>query len=772
MTQTIETAEVAADRSTEGAPTPPGALARTIAWARRVGLERKLAIAFLVGGVASGTVTLMAMTGNFPIAADPWSLLLLLNLDLVLLLGLGALVARRLVILWVARKQGLAGSQLHTRLVALFSLIAVTPTIVVAVFSVLLFDFGLQGWFSDRVRTAVEASSAVARAYLEEHKNNIRSDALAISQDLDRLGVSLALNPSRFSRVLANQVGVRSLTEAIVFDRSGRVVGRAGYTLLLDFDPEVPDWALRRADQGEVVVLTADTDDRVRALLRLQGFTDSYLFVGRLVDPQVLAHIDRTKNAAQLYQELEGKRSDLQITFALIFAVVALLLLLAAVWVGLAFANQLARPISQLIDAAERVGAGDLRVRLQEYDGAAEIGSLARAFNSMTGELGSQRHELLEANRELDNRTRFIEAVLGGVSAGIVGMDRHGEITLLNLSACKLLSLEADALIGKTLYEALPEMAELLKTATRRPQRLAENMVKLNRDGQTERHFLVRIAAELDETGIIGFVATFDDVTELLSAQRKAAWADVARRIAHEIKNPLTPIQLSAERLKRKYMDEITSDPATFKTCTDIIVRQVGDIGRMVDEFSSFARMPAPVIAEENLVELLRQALFLQRNAHPDITFTVDAPDESLTVACDREQFGRALTNLFQNACDAIDRRPAQANGELPPGMVTARVIQEGHNHVVEIGDNGVGLPVSERNRLTEPYVTTREEGTGLGLAIVKKIMEDHGGNLRLSDQPGGGALASLILPRTAAPSGRTPAPDAGSDPKVASHGA
>ncbi len=770
MTQTIETAERTSERAAKETPETPGILARLVAWAHRSGLERKLAIAFLAGGAVSGTATLMAMTGNFAVAADPRSLLLLLNLDLILLLGLGALVARRLVILWAERKKGLAGSQLHTRLVALFSLVAVTPTVVVVVFSFLLFDFGLQGWFSERVRTAIEASTAVARSYLEEHKNTIRSDALAISQDLNRLGVSLALNPARFSRVLANQVGERSLTEATVFDRSGRVIGRAGYSLMLDFDPEVPDWAMNRANAGEVVVLTTDADDRVRALLRLQGFTNTYLFVGRLVDPQVLAHIDRTNNAALLYQELEGKRSDLQITFALIFAVVALLVLLAAVWVGLAFANQLSRPIAQLIDASARVGAGDLNVRLQDFDGAAEVGSLARAFNSMTGELGSQRHELLETNRELDNRTRFIEAVLGGVSAGVIGMDSRGEITLLNISACKLLSIEADSLIGKTLDDALPEMARLLKNAARRPGRVAENTVKLNRDGGSERHFLVRIVAEYDETAIIGFVATFDDVTELLSAQRKAAWADVARRIAHEIKNPLTPIQLSAERLKRKYLDEIKSDPKTFQTCTDIIIRQVGDIGRMVDEFSSFARMPAPVIAEENLQDMLDQALFLQRSAHPEIAFTVEAPSDAFTLACDREQFGRAITNLLQNACDAIGRRPAPASGVMPPGVVTIRIAQEGRERVLEIGDNGVGLPVKERSRLTEPYVTTREEGTGLGLAIVKKILEDHGGSLRLSDRPGGGALATMVLPRAAKPDIGAVKPD--SHPKAVSHGA
>lgn len=767
-----EPIRVTAENSGEATASAPSALTRLGLWAQRVGLERKLAIAFLICGVVSGTVTFMAMTGNFRVAADPWSLLLLLNLDLVLLLGLGVLIARRLVILWAARKRGMAGSQLHARLVALFGLVAVTPTIVVAVFSVLLFDFGLQGWFSDRVRTAVEASFAVAQAYLAEHRRTIETDALAVAQALDREGVSLALNPDRFNQVLARQVGERSLAEALVFDRSGRIVGRAGFSLLLDFDPEVPDWALRRANEGEVVIITAETDDRVRALLKLQGFTNSYLYVGRLVDPLVLAHIDRTQNAAKLYQELEGKRSNLQITFALIFAVVALLLLLAAVWVGLAFANHLSRPIGHLIEAAQRVGAGDLRVRVEEYDAAAEVGSLARAFNQMTGELASQRHELLETNRELDYRTRFIEAVLGGVSAGIIGMDQRGKITLVNLSGCNLLSCEAESLIGKTLDEALPEMAALLDEVRRRPQRLAEHMVRLGRDGQTERHLLVRIAAEVDDGGIIGFVVTFDDVTELLSAQRKAAWADVARRIAHEIKNPLTPIQLSAERLKRKYMDEIRSDPATFKTCTDIIVRQVGDIGRMVDEFSSFARMPAPSIVDEDLTEILRHAIFLQKGAHPEVSFTVEAPDQSLILACDREQISRAFTNLLQNACDAISRRRAEPGAELPPGVVTVRVAHEGQNQIIEIGDNGVGLPVSERHRLTEPYVTTRDEGTGLGLAIVKKIMEDHGGELLLSDRPGGGALVTLVFPRQEAGGGTEEPERAKAPARAGYHGA
>lgn len=739
----------------DGSDAGSGRARRFSAWAARVNLERKAAIALLLGVVASGTTTFAAMTGHFPVVVDAWALLLLLNLDLVLLLSLSVIIVRRLVILWVEHKKGRAGAHLHVRLAALFSLVAVTPTIVIATFSVLLFNFGLQGWFSERVSTAVKESLAVAQAYLEEHRQTISSDVLAIAQELNRQGVSLALNPQRFSQLLDNQVGARSLTEAVVFDGKGRVVARAGFSLLLEFDPRIPDWAVQQARAGEVVVLTAEAENRVRALLRLDGFNNAYLYVGRLVDPRVLAHVDVTRNAVRLYEELEGKRSDLQLTFAMIFAVVSLMLLLAAVWVGLAFANHLSRPIALVIDAAQKVGAGDLSVRVETKDTTDEIGTLGRAFNRMTGELNSQRRELLEANEQLDHRSRFIEAVLGGVSAGVIGLDDHSVITLPNRSACELLATAEKDLCGRKLRDAVPEMADLLVKAKRRPYRLREQIIDLTQNDGTSRRLLVRIAVEVDRLKIIGFVVTFDDITELASAQRKAAWADVARRIAHEIKNPLTPIQLSAERLKRKYINQITSDRETFEICTDIIIRQVGDIGRMVDEFTAFARMPTPTIAPENLGDLIQQALFLPSGANPDVEFVFEAPSHTVIVPCDRDQIGRALTNLLQNAVDAIERRapggtdplaPGRTN-PLTPGRVTVSLIDDGTQLAVTVEDNGPGFPRAERHQLTEPYVTTRAEGTGLGLAIVKKIMEDHGGNLRLEDSPAGGARVCLVFP-------------------------
>ena len=718
-----------------------------VTWARRVRLERKLAVLLLIAAVSAGVATFAATTDNLPVAVDAWVILLLLNLDLILMLCLSTLIVRRLVVLWVARKRGTAGSALHVRLAALFSLVAVTPTIIIAVFSVILFDVGLHGWFSQKVSTAVRESLDVAEAYLEEHQRTINADILAMAQDISRDSLILLYTSQRFNAMVEAQAALRSLSEAVVFDGSGRILARAGYSLLLAFDLEIPDWAMRRARNGEVVLLTPGTEDRVRALIKLDGIPDSFLYVGRLVDQRVLGHMDRSRGAAQVYAELEGKRSDFQIRLALIFVVVALLLLLAAVWVGLNFATYLTRPIGSLIGAAERVGMGDLAARVEEGDGGDEIVSLSRAFNRMTGDLESQRSELLNANRQLDTRRRFIEAVLSGVSAGVIGLDRDGRITLPNRSACELLSAQPEHLYGVALATVVPEMANLVAAARRRPRRRCEGQITLAGASEQDRSLFVRVMAETAEEGITGFVVTFDEITELLSAQRKAAWADIARRIAHEIKNPLTPIQLSAERLKRKYLPEIKNDPETFRICTETIVRHVGDIGRMVDEFSAFARMPAPSISDENLNHLVEQAIVLQKNAHPGIAFDHDLPGRVVIAPCDSQQIGRALTNLLQNAIDAIEGRRAKTGGSGPAGEIRVRVIDDGTLRAIEVEDNGPGLPRTERHRLTEPYVTTRQRGTGLGLAIVKKIMEDHGGDLLLADRSGGGARVTLLFP-------------------------
>jgi len=728
-------------------------------WSRRVKLGRKLAYSLAAAGVVAGILTVMTMTGAKVLEMNPQTIVALLYLDVILLLLLGVVVITRLVAVWVDRRRGLAGSGLHVRLVVLFSLVAVTPAILVAVFAALFLNFGIQGWFNEKVRTALDASQAVAVAYLHEHRQNIRADVFAVANDLDRNASALMGNSGRFNQFLSAQASLRSLPEALVIDSNGRVLARSELSLSLEFAlGNLPPKMVRLADQGEIVILTKEKDERVRAMIKLNRFVDAYLLVGRFVDPRVLEHIQRTEGAVTVYKHLQESSEGIQITFVMIFVVVALLLLFAAVWVGLTLATQLAHPISNLISAAERVRKGDLDVRVQSPAKGAEIGTLSRAFNRMTSQLATQQQGLLDANRELDARRRFTETVLSGVSAGVIGLDNEGCINLPNRSASELLATDLQQSIGRSLSEVVPEMADLIETALRRPDRMHQAQIKLVRKGSFHT-LLVRVAAEHLATDIIGYVVTFDDVTELLSAQRKAAWADVARRIAHEIKNPLTPIQLSAERLKRKYLKEIATDPEIFAACTDTIVRQVADIGHMVDEFSSFARMPQPTLKLENLSEICRQAVFLERNRCPDITFDVDLPEHDTMLRCDRHQIAQALTNLLKNATESIGDNPQHADKTGQPGHVRITIsmepMDEGMGVTVTVEDNGKGLPREQRDQLTEPYVTTRTKGTGLGLAIVKKIMEDHNGRLVLEDREEGGARVSLAF---------QPLDDAGND--------
>jgi two-component system, NtrC family, nitrogen regulation sensor histidine kinase NtrY len=743
--------------------------ARVRVWAGRIGLWHKFAIALALTALGSGVATYLSLTGTLPFGPHPSAVLTLLNLDLVLLLALGALVAKRLLQVWAERRRGLAGSRLQIRLVVLFSLIAVTPTIIVAIFSYLFFSFGVESWFSDKVRTAVSESLAVAEAYMREHKRAIRADALAMANDLNRDAAELELNPPQLTEVVSAQAALRGLTEAMVFDRSGQVLARSSLSFTLGFEP-VPESAMRVADEGDVAVMTNDSDNRVRALVRLDQFGPVYLYVGRYIEPRVLSYMQETQRAVDQYERMESQRSGFQVTFALIYLMVAMLFLVTAVAIGIHFATRLAVPISRLAAAAEQVRGGDLAARVPEGEKDDELASLSRAFNRMTYQIESQQRELREANRQLDERRRFTEAVLTGVSAGVIGLDRTGQINLPNRSASALLGVDLEQSIGLDLSEVAPEMAVLLEEATRRPDRLAQSQVQLAL-GKSSRTLLVRIAAEYHDREVSGFVVTFDDITELLSAQRKAAWADIARRIAHEIKNPLTPIQLSAERLKRRYLKEIKRDAETFTICTDTIIRHVGDIGRMVDEFSAFARMPAPVLKPENLAEIVRQAAFLQRTAHREIAFEAFFPRNPPIVSCDARVVGQAVINIVKNAIESIEARIVERPASSP-GQIRVSVTDTAGRAEVVVEDNGIGLPRQDRDRLTEPYVTTRAKGTGLGLAIVKKIMEDHQGELVLEDCEPSGARVRLVFASETRTQERPAAIDERAELNAVGHGA
>ena len=710
-----------------------------VQWSGRVGLGNKVAIALIILAVMAGAATYAALTADAPFG-DPHTIILLLTFDLILFLMLGLIVARRIVALWVKRRQGTAGARLHVKFVTWFSIVAVVPAILVALFSIGFFYLGVESWFGEQTRTAVDESVVVATAYLQEHEQAIRGDILAMANDLNTVPVGTP----EFRAVVAQQALIRNLSDAIVFDAfTGQVFAGSGFTFELGLDlPPVSE--IDAARRGEVRVMPSPAQDRVMALIRLYG--ETYLYVARPVDQRVLAHTAIAKAAAARYAELEGSRSSLQIRVWLMFIVVALLVLLAAILMGLHFARSLVQPVSELIEAAEQVRAGDLTTRIKELDAGDELAVLTRTFNRMTSQLGSQRAELMEANRQLDVRRRFTETVLAGVSAGVIGLDLESKITLANRTAAEFLGSDQAALVGRPLAEILPELQPVLDQLAPNNQRLVQYQFDLKRPGLRDRSLLVRIGAEQGRQ-VGGYVATFDDVTELLQAQRKAAWADVARRIAHEIKNPLTPIQLSAERLKRKYLKEIQSDPDTFKTCTDTIVRQVGDIGRMVDEFSAFARMPQPVIRPESLGDLIDQAVFLQRQAHPLLKYEVEKPSGPVIADCDSRQIAQALTNLLQNAADAIDGRTNEDGQPLPRGLIEVGLTADPERAFIVVADNGKGLPATGRDRLTEPYVTTRVKGTGLGLAIVKKIMEDHAGSLDMQDNSGGGARVVLSIP-------------------------
>jgi len=721
-----------------------------LSWLDKINSSRKTVVVLAVFALFSGIGTYAVFAKAGATGPDPDIVLGFMYLNLGLLLIIGLLVSKRLFRIWFQRRQGLAGSQLHTRLVMLFSVIAVIPTIVVAVFSVVLFDFGIRSWFTERIGAAVDASQAVAAAYLEEHRQNITGDALAMAIDLNRQAPFLMARPKQLMKFVQAQAAIRNLTEVVVFETSGKVLAKTGLSLTFDFEP-FPETAFQKARNGEVATLSSEVD-RVRAIVRLDNFVDAYLYVGRFVDPEILSYIDNTKKATAEYNLLQGKRVDVQITFALIFAIVALLLLFSAIWVGLNLATQLADPVSQLITASEQISEGDLSIRISNTTDIGEFSLLNSAFNRMTHQLEVQRGDLIEAHRIEDERRQFTEAVLGGVSSGVIGLDKDGNINLPNKSGAQLLGLSADEMMNKPLQSVIPEMADLFEMAKLSKKvdtnyfDQIEALIELIRENR-QVTLRTRITAEGNQDITNGFVVTFDDITELQSAQRTAAWADVARRIAHEIKNPLTPIQLSAERLKRKYLSAISEERDLFVSLTETISRQVSDIGRMVDEFSSFARMPAAKLTPQDLTLIVKAQVTLQSEANNNVEFSFEVPKEPVVVLCDDHQIRQMITNLIQNSIDSISAKSNEQNSVN--GSIQIKISKKSNFCYLEIIDDGIGLPPEISNRLTEPYVTTREKGTGLGLAIVAKIVEDHSGTFKIQDtiQSGSGVVVTVKIP-------------------------
>ncbi|MES2907096.1 MAG: PAS domain-containing sensor histidine kinase [Pseudomonadota bacterium] len=710
--------------------------------ARATRLTPWVAISIVVLALISAIVTFAILTGLTPVEPGRGVTVAVLATNMVLVMALIALILWEIQPLWRARRANKAAARLHTRVVAMFCGVAAIPAVIVVVVASLTLNVGLDRWFSTRTRAVVDNSLSIAQAYMDEHNQAIRYDILALSQYVNRAQPFAYVDPINFQIFLTQIAFQRGLPAVYVLHRDGKVLQHSR----LPRDYELPKKEIidKAAESTEPILITPANNDFVGAIMKLQTYDDAYLYVARPVDQNVIRAVREAQAATNEYRSMDLRRTNVQAAFGITYAGIALILLLIAFWFGIAFANRLVAPIRRLIGAADRVSRGDLDTQVQVRADEGDLASLSQTFNTMTSELRSQRNDLLQANEQMDARRLFTEAVLSGVTAGILGIDATYNVTLANPTALQLLSNEEGDVIGQPLVKVLPELAGLLNEAEAQ-QRLVQGEVTLRRHNK-EYTLLARITGEKSSEEEHGYVVTLDDITDLVSAQRSSAWADVARRIAHEIKNPLTPIQLSAERLKRKYAKVIVDEERdVFDQCTDTIIRQVSDIGRMVDEFSSFARMPKAQIQEEDMGDLVRQVVFLMRVGNPEIEFDFSLPETILRADCDRRLIGQAVTNLIKNATEAV-----LASEKEEKGRITVRVnLTEEEDVVIDVEDNGIGLPQENRQRLLEPYMTTREKGTGLGLAIVGKVMDEHRGTIQLLDATQGqGALVRLTFPR------------------------
>ncbi len=691
-------------------------------------LLRRLLAPFAVGfALLSACLTFVVLTGLTPIEPTRGVVVSFLLINAATILLLVGIIVREVWQLVQARRRGRAAARLHVQIVSLFSVIAVLPAVLVSIVANVTIDRGLDRLFSGTTKAAIENSLIVASAYLNENAQLIRGDILGMATDIANARPLFDQDRRSFREMLTASAAARNLPGAMLLDREANVLETAQTGIEQDFSKPPPEFLKDFNETEPEVVVEANY---VAACIRLRAFNDTFLYVARLLDPRVVAQMRQTQASVADYAQIESRRLGIQVAFALMFTVIALTILMSSVLIGLNFANWLVAPIRRLMGAANVVSTGDLNVQVPVLKSEGDLAQLGETFNTMTQELRTQRDELVSASEVIDSRRRFIEAVLSSASAGIIGVDASGSIGILNRSAEKLIGHAESETLGHPLSEIIPELDDMMKTAREGTQRLVQGQVTITRDGR-ERNLSVRVSAEHTSQSQDSYIITLDDITELVSAQRTSAWGDVARRIAHEIKNPLTPIQLSAERIRRKFGRVITEDKAIFEQCTDTIVRQVDDIRRMVDEFSRFARMPKPVMEGEDVADTVRQVVFLMRVGHSELDIETVIKDEPLRAQFDRRLISQALTNIIKNATEAIEAVPPETLGK---GRIEVIAAREGDDVVIDVIDNGIGLPKVSRSRLLEPYVTTREKGTGLGLAIVGRVLEDHGGGIELHD--------------------------------------
>jgi two-component system nitrogen regulation sensor histidine kinase NtrY len=700
----------------------------SFAESKRGPLRRWLA-PFAVGlALLSAFLTFVVLTGLTRIAPTHDVAVTFMLINGATILVLIGIIFREVWQMVQARRSGRAAARLHFQVVGLFSVFAVLPAVLVAIVANLTIDRGLDRLFSGPTREVIQNSLSIARAYTNEHAQLIRGDILGMANDIAHAAPLYDQDRGTFRELLTASAAARDLPVAMVIDKDAVPLEKAQNNVQLNFPPPPAEF-LSNVNETEPEI-SVFPENYVAAVIRLRAFNNKFLYVARLLDPRVVAQLRQTEASVAEYAELESRRLGLQVNFALIFAVIALTILMASVLIGLNFSNWLVAPIKRLMGAANMVSTGNLDVQVPVHKSEGDLAQLGETFNKMTQELRTQRDELVSASDLIDSRRRFIEAVLSSASAGIIGVDASGSVGIMNRSAEKLIGHAESETLDHPLSDVLPELDEMMQSARDGTQRLVQGQITISRDGN-ERNLSVRVSAEPTNQARDSYIITLDDITELVSAQRTSAWGDVARRIAHEIKNPLTPIQLSAERIRRKFGKVITEDKAIFEQCTDTIVRQVDDIRRMVDEFSRFARMPKPVMEGEDVADTVRQAVFLMRVGHPEIDIEAEIKQDPMRAQFDRRLISQALTNIIKNATEAIEAVPSD---ELDKGRIDVIAARDNEDIVIDVIDNGIGLPKVSRARLLEPYVTTREKGTGLGLAIVGRVLEDHGGRIELKD--------------------------------------
>ncbi len=696
----------------------------------------KLGRIFVVLALLSAVSTLLIFADYTPIRPTNDVVLSLFATNGVLIIILAALLAVEIWRLIKARKAQAAGARLHIRIVALFSVIAAVPALIIAGVGTITLERTLNPAFMQDVRGFILNTGEAARLFSESQCRALLRESKLTASDLERIEPLFRENRTVFREIFASRAKFLGFTSAAMLKVNGDIVERGTAPESRVVMPEPSDFEEARKDSLTCLLL-----DEGRTFVTLQpvgNYPDTYLYAERPVDPFAVEFPRQAQALISLYDAYEAHRRNIQVAFATMYALIALIMLLSAMWMGLSFANRLALPIRRLISATDQVSSGNLYVQVPTHRTEGDFARLGDTFNNMTSELRLQQNRLLAASKLNDERRLFTEAVLSGVPAGVIGIDGRGRITVMNAYAHAIAddlgAGDPDERTGKDIGTLVPELSEIVEAASLASMRMYQGQITLNRKGR-ERIYNVRIASEkaMEQGG--NRVVTLDDITDLVSAQRTSAWADVARRIAHEIKNPLTPIQLSAERLKRKYGRVITEDREVFDQCTNTIVRQVDDIKRMVDEFSSFARMPKARLEEDDLNECVKQVVFLMRVGNPDIDFEENLPDPPIRTYLDRRLLSQAVTNIVKNATEGI--KGAETHIANPKISVTVSEGEEGHVFI-DVTDNGKGFPTENRQRLLEPYMTTRAEGTGLGLAIVAKIFEDHGGGIELLDAPSG----------------------------------